>query len=128
MARASSDASQVRLAFAIAPLATANIFLLLILSITLLTLSLPLGGIVILSIPAVLWLASNFSSKAMGVSLVSFLVGVCVAAVVRKTVSTLRFFEYLKFIRSLKVKIPKLKKNISRREFISLKIFEFKNA
>ena len=66
--------------------------------------------------------------KAMGVSLVSFLVGVCVAAVVRKTVSTLRFFEYLKFIRSLKVKIPKLKKNISRREFISMKIFEFKNA
>ena len=69
MARASSDASQVRLAFAIAPLATANIFLLLILSITLLTLSLPLGAIVILSIPAVLLLASNFSSKAMGVSL-----------------------------------------------------------
>ena len=66
--------------------------------------------------------------KAMGASLISFLVGVCVAAVVRKTVSTLRFFEYLKFIRSLKVKIPKLKKNISRREFISMKIFEFKNA
>ena len=69
MARASSDASQVRLAFAIAPLATANIFLLLILSITLLTLSLPLGAIVILSIPLVLWLASNFSSKALNVSL-----------------------------------------------------------
>src|SRR5210317_1072070 len=69
MARASSDASQVRLAFAIAPLAFANIFLLLILSVTLLSLNLPLGGIVLLSIPAVLWLASNFSSKAMGVSL-----------------------------------------------------------
>ena len=69
MARASSDASQVRLAFAIAPLATANIFLLLILSITLLTLSLPLGAIVILSIALVLWLASNFSSKALNVSL-----------------------------------------------------------
>ena len=66
--------------------------------------------------------------KAMGVSLVSFLVGVCVAAVVRKTVSTLRLFEYLKFSKSLKVKIPKLKKTISRREFISMKIFEFKNA
>ena len=66
--------------------------------------------------------------KAMGVSLVSFLVGICVAAVVRKTVSTLRFFEYLKFIRTLKVKIPKLKKKISRREFLSMKIFEFKNA
>jgi hypothetical protein len=66
--------------------------------------------------------------KAMGVSLVSFLVGVCVAAIVRKSVSTLRFFEYLKFIRTLKVKIPKLKKKISRREFLSMKIFEFKNA
>ena len=66
--------------------------------------------------------------KAMGVSLLSFLVGVCVAAVVRKTVSTLRFFEYLKFIRTLKVRIPKLKKKISRREFLSMKIFEFKNA
>jgi ATP-binding cassette subfamily B protein len=69
MARASSDASQVRLAFAIAPLATANILLLVILSITLLSLSLPLGSMVLLSIPAVLWLASNFSAKAMGVSL-----------------------------------------------------------
>ena len=69
MARASSDASQVRLAFAIAPLATANVLLLVILSITLLSLSLPLGSMVLLSIPAVLWLASNFSAKAMGVSL-----------------------------------------------------------
>ena len=66
--------------------------------------------------------------KAMGVSLVSFLVGLCIAAVVRKTVSTLRFFEYLKFVRSLKVKIPKLKNKISRRDFISLKLFEFKKA
>ena len=69
MARASSDASQVRLAFAIAPLATANVLLLLILSVTLLSLSLPLGGLVLLSIPSVLWPASSFSSKAMGVSL-----------------------------------------------------------
>ena len=69
MARASSDASQVRLAFAIAPLASANILLLIILSITLLSLSLPLGLLVLLSIPAVLWLASSFSAKAMGVSL-----------------------------------------------------------
>ena len=69
MARASSDASQVRLAFAIAPLATANVLLLIILSVTLLSLSIPLGGLVLLSIPSVLWLASSFSSKAMGVSL-----------------------------------------------------------
>ena len=72
--------------------------------------------------------ALTITIKTMGVSLVSFLVGVCVAAIVRKTVSTLRFFEYLKFIRTLKVKIPKLKEKISRREFLSMKIFEFKNA
>ena len=66
--------------------------------------------------------------KAMGVSLLSFLVGLCIAAVVRKTISTLRLFEYLEFIRSLKVKIPKLKNKMSRRDFISLRIFEFKNA
>ena len=66
--------------------------------------------------------------KAMGVSLLSFLIGICIAAAVRKSVSTLRLWEYLKFIRNLKFKIPKLKKKISRREFISLKIFEANNA
>ena len=66
--------------------------------------------------------------KSMGLSLLSFLVGLCVVAVVRKTVSSLRFFEYIKFLRSLKTKIPYLKKKISRREFISFKIFEFKKA
>ena len=30
--------------------------------------------------------------------------------------------------KGIKVKIPKLRKKISRRDFISLKIFEFKNA
>ena len=72
--------------------------------------------------------AFSITIKAMGVSLLSFLVGVCIAAVVRKSVSTLRLWEYLKFIRSLKFKIPKLKKKISRREFISLKIFQPNNA
>jgi len=72
--------------------------------------------------------AFSITIKAMGVSLLSFLVGVCIAAVIRKSVSTLRLWEYLKFIRSLKFKIPKLKKKISRREFISLKIFQPNNA
>ncbi len=69
MARASSDASQVRLAYAIAPLASANIFLLFILSLTLISISLPLGSVVLLSIPAVLWVGAKFSEKAMEVSL-----------------------------------------------------------
>ena len=51
-----------------------------------------------------MWVHFALTIKAMGVSLLSFLVGLCIAAVVRKTVSTLRLFEYLKFIRSLKVK------------------------
>ena len=66
--------------------------------------------------------------KAMGVSLISFLVGICIAAIVRKTVSSLRFFEYIKYLRSLKVRIPKIKKTISRREFLTLNLFELKNA
>ena len=69
MARASSDASQVRLAYAIAPLASANLFLLFILSITLLSISLPLGSVVLLSIPGVLWVGAKFAEKAMVVSL-----------------------------------------------------------
>ena len=62
--------------------------------------------------------------KTMGVSLFSFLIGICVIVIVRKSVSSLRFWEYLNFIRSFKFKMPKLKEKISRREFISLKIFE----
>ena len=69
MARASSDASQVRLAFAIAPLATANVFLLLLLSVTLVSIDFILGIIVLLSIPLVLYIAGNFASRAMEVSL-----------------------------------------------------------
>jgi len=66
--------------------------------------------------------------KAMGVSLLSFLVGICIAAIVRKSVSSLRFFEYIKYLRSLKLQIPKIKKKMTRREFLTLNLFEFKNA
>ena len=66
--------------------------------------------------------------KVMGVSLISFLVGICIAAIVRKTVSSLRFFEYIQYLRSLKVRIPKIKKTISRREFLTFNLFEYNNA
>ena len=66
--------------------------------------------------------------KAMGVSLISFLVGICIAVIVRKTVSSLRFFEYLQYLRNLKVKFPKLKKIISRRDFLTLNLFKYNNA
>ena len=68
------------------------------------------------------------TTKAMGVSLISFLVGICIAAAIRKTVGVLRLFEYAKFLRSLRAKFPKLKKHMSRREFLSLQLFTYKNA
>ena len=66
--------------------------------------------------------------KAMGVSLISFLVGLCIAALVRKSVSSLRFFEYIKYLRSIKFQIPKFKKTMTRREFLTLNLFELKKA
>ena len=72
--------------------------------------------------------AFTLTVKATGVSLISFLVGICVAVIVRKSVSSLRFFEYIKYLKSLKIRVPKLKNMISRRDFLTLKLFEYKNA
>ena len=66
--------------------------------------------------------------KAMSVSLISFLVGLCIAALVRKSVSSLRFFEYIKYLRSIKFQIPKFKNTMTRREFLTLNLFELKKA
>jgi len=66
--------------------------------------------------------------KAMGVSLLSFLAGICIAAIVRKSVSSLRLFEYIKYLKSLKLRVPNVKKKISRREFLTLNFLEFKNV
>ena len=68
------------------------------------------------------------TTKAMGASLISFLVAICIAAAIRKTVGVLRLFEYAKFLRSLRAKLPKLKRHMSRREFLSLQLFTYKNA
>ena len=66
--------------------------------------------------------------KAMGASLISFLVAMCIAAAIRKTVGVLRLFEYARFLKNLKAKLPELKKQMSRREFLSLRLFTYKNA
>ena len=62
--------------------------------------------------------------KTMGVSIVSLLVAICVAAIIRKSVSFLRFYEYINYLRSLNLKFPKIKKSISRRDFITLNFTE----
>ena len=66
--------------------------------------------------------------KAMGVSLISFLVGICIACTIRKTVGILRLIEYAKFLKNLKAKFPTLKKQMTRRDFLSLNLFVYKNA
>ena len=68
------------------------------------------------------------TTKAMGISLVSFLVGICMVSTIRKTVGILRLFEYAKFLKNLKAKLPALKKQMTRREFLSLRLFTYKNA
>ena len=68
------------------------------------------------------------TTKAMGISLVSFLVAICMASAIRKTVGILRLFEYAKFLKNLKAKLPFLKKQMTRREFLSLRLFAYKNA
>ena len=68
MARGTGDASQVRMAFAIFPQATANIVLLFVLSVTLLNISFLLGGLILFTIPLILSMASRFAAKAITIS------------------------------------------------------------
>tara|TARA_B100001123_G_C15235173_1_gene996869 strand:- start:567 stop:1127 length:561 start_codon:yes stop_codon:yes gene_type:complete len=72
--------------------------------------------------------AFAISTKLISITVLNVLIGVCAAAVVRKTVGILRLYEYRHFLKNLKKLIPTIKREISRREFISLKIFTYKNA
>ena len=65
------------------------------------------------------------TTKIMGVSIISFLIGTCAFFVAKKTISILRLFEYFKFLKKITVKFPKFKKLISRREFLTLKVFSY---
>ena len=63
--------------------------------------------------------------KGMGLSVLSFLVGTCEVFAIRKSVSFLRFYEYRRFLKNLKIKFPKFKKELSRRDFLKLKLFTY---
>ena len=71
--------------------------------------------------------AFALSTKLISITILNVLIGICAAAVVRKTVGILRLYEYRHFLRNLKKLIPSLKKEMNRREFISLKIFSYNN-
>ena len=66
------------------------------------------------------------TTKIMGVSIISFLIGTCAFFAVRKSISILRLFEYFKFLKKITIKFPKFKKELSRREFLTFKIFSYK--
>ena len=72
--------------------------------------------------------AFALSTKLISITILNVLIGICAAAVVKKTVGILRLWEYRHFLRNIKKYIPVLKKQMTRREFISLKMFTYKNA
>ena len=72
--------------------------------------------------------AFALSTKLISITILNILIGICAAAVVKKTIGVMRLWEYRFFLRNIKKYIPVLKKEMSRREFISLKIFTYKNA
>ena len=69
--------------------------------------------------------AFALTTKFISSSLFGFLVALCVAGIIRKTLGYIKMFEYLKYLKKFK---PKLKKYISRRDFITLNFMSFKNA
>ena len=68
------------------------------------------------------------STKLISITILNVLIGICAAAVVKKTIGILRLWEYRHFLKNIKKYIPVLKKQMTRREFISLKLFTLKNA
>ena len=61
----------------------------------------------------------------VGTPVFGFLVGLCVAAIVRKYIGYLKFLEYLKWMKKVR---PAIKKFMTRREFLTLSLFTFKRA
>ena len=65
------------------------------------------------------------TTKLISSSLFGFLLALCIAGIIRKTLGYIKMLEYLKYLKKFK---PKLKKYISRRDFITLNFMSFKNA
>ncbi len=69
--------------------------------------------------------AFSLTMTFVGTPIFGFLLGLCVAMVVRKYIGFLKFLEYLKWMKNVR---PAIKKVMSRREFLSLNLFTFKRA
>ena len=69
--------------------------------------------------------AFALTTKFISSSVFGFIVALCVAGIIRKSLGYLKMLQYLKYIKKFK---PRLKRHISRREFITLNFMTFKNA
>ena len=70
--------------------------------------------------------AFALSTKLISIPLLNILIGIIAAYTVKNVVKSLRLFEYLNYLRTLKFYLPYIKKEISRRDFLKLDIFAFK--
>lgn len=65
------------------------------------------------------------TTKIISIPVFNFLVAICAAAAVRKVIGYLRVIEYIKLMKQFK---PVIKKVLTRRELLTLKLFQFKKA
>lgn len=70
--------------------------------------------------------AFALSTKLISIPLLNFLIGIIAAAIVKNVVKSLRLYEYIKYLRNLRIYLPYIKSKINRREFLKLDIFKFK--
>ena len=68
------------------------------------------------------------ATKLISIPVLNFLIGIIAATIVKKVVKNLRLFEYINYLKNLRVYIPYIKSKISRRDFLKLDIFKFKTA
>ena len=61
--------------------------------------------------------AFALSTKLISIPVLNFLIGIIAATIVKKVVKNLRLFEYINYLKNLKVYLPYIKSKISRREF-----------
>ena len=70
--------------------------------------------------------AFALSTKLISIPVLNFLIGIIAATIVKKVVKTFRLFEYMNYLRNLRIYLPYIKSQISRRDFLKLDIFRYK--
>ena len=69
--------------------------------------------------------AFALTTKFVSSSLFGFIIALCVAGIIRKSLGYLKMLQYIKYLKKFK---PKFKKYMTRREFMTLNFMTLKNA